>query len=140
MQIFKYFLTFLFSFIFILLLEYLWLGLAIQDFMIEQFQNLITVQNGSIDVNIFYGLIVWVFIVVGCLVFATFRWSSGLEVFGLGVLFGLIVYVVYDLTNLAYLDNYPWKFALIDMARGSLLCWLVSSFGYWVYYTFLTYL
>lgn len=35
-----------------------------------------------------------------------------------GLLFGLLTYGTYDLTNLATLKNWPWKLTVIDLAWG----------------------
>ena len=45
----------------------------------------------------------------------------------LGALFGLVTYAAYDLTNLATLDGFPLKVALVDLVWGSVLCATISA-------------
>jgi uncharacterized membrane protein len=44
-----------------------------------------------------------------------------------GALFGLVTYAAYDLTNLATLDGFPLKVALVDLVWGTVLCATVSA-------------
>ena len=45
----------------------------------------------------------------------------------LGALFGLVTYAAYDLTNLATLEGFPLKVALVDLVWGAVLCATVSA-------------
>ncbi len=45
----------------------------------------------------------------------------------LGALFGLVTYAAYDLTNLATLEGFPLKVALVDLVWGTVLCATVSA-------------
>ncbi|MBU0997433.1 MAG: DUF2177 family protein [Firmicutes bacterium] len=47
-----------------------------------------------------------------------------------GMLFGLITYATYDLTNLATLKNWPVVITVIDLAWGTALGGIVSSLTY----------
>lgn len=47
-----------------------------------------------------------------------------------GVLFGLVGYGVYDLTNQATLKTWPLSLTLVDMAWGAFLTGLAASAGY----------
>ncbi len=49
-----------------------------------------------------------------------------LHALGLGALFGLVAYATYDLTNLAVLNGFTARIALIDMAWGCFLSGAVS--------------
>lgn len=48
----------------------------------------------------------------------------------LGALFGLVTYAAYDLTNLATMDGFPLKVALVDLVWGTVLCTTVSAMTY----------
>ncbi|MDD3241972.1 MAG: DUF2177 family protein [Bacilli bacterium] len=50
-----------------------------------------------------------------------------------GLLFGLITYATYDLTNLATLKNWPIKITIIDLIWGSSLSCVVSTLTYYIY-------
>ena len=45
----------------------------------------------------------------------------------LGGLFGFFTYATYDLTNLATLEDWPLKVAMVDIAWGVVLCAIVAT-------------
>ena len=45
--------------------------------------------------------------------------DSWLQVAGVGAIMGIVVYGIYDFTNLAILKKYPLAFAVADMAWGT---------------------
>ena len=47
-----------------------------------------------------------------------------------GVLFGLMTYATYDLTNLATLKDWPLTVTLVDLLWGMVLSGSVSAIGY----------
>ena len=49
-----------------------------------------------------------------------------LNVLFMGMLFGLVTYGTYDLTNQITLKNWPYMLTIVDMAWGSLLAGMVS--------------
>ena len=49
-----------------------------------------------------------------------------LQALGVGALFGLMAYGTYDLTNLAVMNGFTTRIALIDMAWGCLLSGVAS--------------
>jgi uncharacterized membrane protein len=57
--------------------------------------------------------------------------SSAVLALGQGALFGLMAYATYDLTNLAVLNGFTLRIALIDLAWGTVLsgvtAWIASS-------------
>jgi uncharacterized membrane protein len=52
-----------------------------------------------------------------------------IQTLGLGILFGLVAYGTYDLTNLAAFQGYTVKIAMIDWIWGSLLTGLCALAG-----------
>jgi uncharacterized membrane protein len=56
---------------------------------------------------------------------------------GRGALLGLVVYGVYDMTNLATLKGWSWKLSLLDMAWGTLVTCLgaVAAWSAWSRFT-----
>jgi uncharacterized membrane protein len=55
------------------------------------------------------------------------NWQYALWV---GLFFGLIAYMTYDLTNLATLKNWPLLLTFVDLAWGSLLAGATSFISY----------
>lgn len=52
--------------------------------------------------------------------------KTRIEAFFRGALFGLILYAVYQFTNIALVKNWPLKMALVDLMWGSVLCGLTG--------------
>ena len=72
--------------------------------------------------------------IVGIVVFAVMpAVASGslLRAAGLGALFGFIAYCTYDLTNLATLNGWPVKVAMLDIAWGTFISALAAVGGTW---------
>jgi uncharacterized membrane protein len=49
-----------------------------------------------------------------------------------GVLFGIVTYGTYDLTNQATMPNWPWKVTLIDIVWGGTLTGIVTLIATWI--------
>ena len=54
------------------------------------------------------------------------------EALVLGAILGLVTYAAYDLTNLATLEGFPVKVAVVDLVWGTVLCATVSLVTYLV--------
>ena len=119
-------------FISLIILDFIWLGIIIKDFIINQFGSLIKVNNGSISINLLAGLMAWLIIAIGAFVFAVNPSSTLSQAFLLGALLGFVIYGVYDLTNLTFLINYPKLFIVVDIIWGTLICGVISSIGFFV--------
>ncbi|MFW6048994.1 MAG: DUF2177 family protein, partial [Candidatus Bipolaricaulota bacterium] len=52
---------------------------------------------------------------------------------GMGILFGVITYSTYDLTNLSTLQGWPLKMTIVDIIWGGVLSASISVVGYLVY-------
>jgi uncharacterized membrane protein len=49
-----------------------------------------------------------------------------------GMLFGLIAYATYDLTNLATIRDWPVLITAVDLIWGSFVSGITSLLGYWI--------
>jgi uncharacterized membrane protein len=49
-----------------------------------------------------------------------------------GALFGFFCYMTYDLTNLAVIQNFPTRLALIDIVWGTFVSALCAGIAYWM--------
>ena len=60
-----------------------------------------------------------------------FKASSPMMALGYGAAFGLVAYATYDLTNLAVMNGFTLRIAMIDMAWGAILsgvtAWLTTK-------------
>ena len=107
----------------IVLLDFLWLGVIAQSFYQEQLGELM------VRTWIVPGLIVWALIALGVYLYALPKADSFRCAFALGGFFGFLVYAIYDLTNVTFLD-WPLRLAIVDIVWGSLLCALLCVFMY----------
>ena len=132
MKILIIFITLLIMFLAIIILDYLWLGIITRKFLINQFGSLISVKNGGVQIKLAVGLLAWLVIVSGCFIFAVNPSETLTKAVILGATFGFISYAIYDLTNLAFIVDYPVKFVFADIVWGTVLCSIVSSVGFFI--------
>lgn len=107
------------------LIDGIWLGLVLKRFYVPNIGHLL---NDSIAIGpavifyLLYGIALNVFVVLPAL-----RNHTGyLHLWLLGLLFGMVTYGTYDLTNQAALKNWPWIVTIVDIAWGSFLVGAVS--------------
>lgn len=109
---------------FFLMLDFLWIGLLMSDFYNQELGTLARRENGSLSPRWGAALLVYILIPGGIVLFVRprlTRQSTLIHAFGWGALFGLVVYGVYDLTNLAVLDQWSTRMTVADMIWGSVL-------------------
>lgn len=126
MEFFKNFSVALISF---LILDFVWLGFIVKDFNLRQLANIGRIENGQFDLAYFPAFLIYVLMALAVVIFVLPKVAGEASVvwpFLWGALLGLIVYGVYDLTNLAILKNYPLHFALLDIAWGTVVFGVVT--------------
>lgn len=112
-----------------LVLDFVWIGLLMKGFYSEQLGELARRSGGSLAPRWIPAILVYIMIPAGIVLFVhtrSYAGSLGLD-FAWGALFGLILYGVYDLTNLATLEQWRLTMTLVDMAWGSFLCGVTSA-------------
>ena len=138
MEYLKLALTFWVGYAVILVGDAIFLGRVVHQYIIDTFGDLVTSQNGSIDMKLWVWLAAWFVIVAMIFVFVL---KSGLvtsyqTALGYGALMGFLMYAMYDLTNLTFLKNYPVSFVAIDIMWGTFLCAMITlamySFEKWI--------
>ena len=109
------------TFVLFAVLDFIWLGFVMKEFNMRQLAEIGRIENGVFQLMYLPAIIVYVLMAAGFTVFVYPQLSleNGVNVFLKSALMGLVVYGVYDMTNLAILKNYPLPFALVDMAWGS---------------------
>lgn len=109
----------------ILVLDLLWLGLIMRDFYSRELGDLARRSGEAFAPRWGPAIGVYVLIPAGLVLFVrpllgeqTTLWQA----FAWGAAFGLVLYGVYDLTNLAVLEKWTLRVTLADMAWGMVLC------------------
>lgn len=106
-------------------LDFIWLGYVAKGFYQAQVGPLMLERP-----NLFPAAILYVLCSAGLLFFVIMPAPSlGRALLG-GAFMGLVVYGVYDLTNLAVLKGWTLPVALVDMAWGTVVCASSSAAGY----------
>ncbi len=91
-----------------------------------------SIQKSKLQVNYLAAFLVYV-VLAGALYIGAVLNASSLKSAGLrGALIGFIMYVFYDLTNMATLTNYTWTMVFTDSVWGGVVSGLACLLGYYV--------
>ncbi|MCC6276518.1 MAG: DUF2177 family protein [Oligoflexia bacterium] len=104
-----------------LVLDIIWLGYVIAPFNKKQLAEIGRFQNGEFDLYYLPAVGVYILMAIAVGHFVLPRIAKNDSHFAAlknGAVMGLIVYGVFDLTNLAILKNYPVEFLVVDVAWG----------------------
>jgi uncharacterized membrane protein len=118
----------------ILLLDFIWLGFVVKDFNLRQLSEIGRISEGKFQIQIWSAVLAYLLMAVSITLFSVPRAAvagTGVEAFLWGAGLGLVVYGIYDMTNLAILKNYPLAFALADLAWGTFLYGIITWFVGW---------
>jgi uncharacterized membrane protein len=114
------------TFIVMIALDYLYMR-SNQSYLIKFFGN---INHGNTDFKLQYGLLAWFLMTIG-LYFIIMPLSHDYKsAMAYGALFGLVLYGVYDFTNLATINNWSTQFAIMDITWGTTLCSVTSLLLY----------
>jgi len=111
-------------------LDYVWLGFIAKNLYASELGKLLLAKpnmTAAIAFYVIYVIGVVVFVVSPALANGSL-WSA----IGYGALFGLVAYATYDLTNLATVDGFTLKVALIDMCWGAFITAATSGITYFI--------
>jgi uncharacterized membrane protein len=115
-------------------IDMVWLGYIAKGFYQQNLAKFL-----SPNVNWSAALLFYLLYIAGILIFAVMpaleKDSAGRAML-LGGLFGFFTYATYDLTNLATLEGWPLKVAVVDIAWGAVLGAAVATcsflIGRWI--------
>ena len=122
---------YLIAFVVFLAIDAIWLGLVAPKFYKEHIGHLMSAKPNFLVAGIFYLLFI-----VGIVYFVL---VPGVEEKNLAkvvlsaLLFGLMTYGTYDLTNMATLKDWPIIVTVVDLIWGSVLTTTVSVLSYLIY-------
>ena len=110
--------------------DMVWLGLVASSFYKKHLGYLM-----APTINWYAAIIFYLLFILGILVFVVLpgiKENSLLNTILRAVLFGLITYATYDLTNLATIKDWPLPVTLVDLVWGMVLSTIVSVAGFYV--------
>lgn len=105
-----------------LVLDGLWLGLLMKTFYRDQLAPIARLADGGFAPNWGAAAVVYLLLGLGLATLVAPRASDAASAAAYGALFGLVVYGVYDFTNLATLKDWPLVVTLVDVAWGTTAC------------------
>jgi uncharacterized membrane protein len=111
-------------------IDMIWLGLVAKNFYAKQIGFLM-----KTDVNWPAAIIFYLLFIVGLVLFVitpALEKHSWINAILFGMLFGLITYATYDLTNLATIKNWPLLVTIVDLIWGMVLAALVSVISFFI--------
>ena len=110
--------VFLITSIILVILDSIYLNVA-KNYFNKQI-NL--VQGSNIDLNLTATILCYIFIIIGFNYFVIYKKLSSAE----AGLLGLMIYGVYELTNMALFKKWQWSSVVMDTAWGGVLFFLTS--------------
>jgi len=113
-----------------LLMDLVWLGVVMKGFYSHELGEMARRQGEALAPRWGAAILVYLLIPGGIVLFVRPLLganATSLQAFGWGALFGLVLYGVYDLTNLAVLDKWTLRMTLADIAWGCVLCGTIST-------------
>ncbi|KTD35365.1 membrane protein [Legionella moravica] len=115
------------------LLDFLWIGWIGKSIYFNQLGPFLNIEGNQLNANLPAAFVVYI-------LFALMIWWVVLPLadnqvassFFYGAFLGLIVYGIYDMTNLSVLKNWPVSVSIIDWCWGIILCSITSGFCSWI--------
>jgi uncharacterized membrane protein len=112
-----------------LALDAVWLGMLMSDFYKGELGSLARRQGDSLNPILWAVVAVYLILPLGIIWFVLPRVSEASPVLSAalwGLIFGVITYGIYDLTNYATLDKWSLRYVVVDMAWGGTICALAT--------------
>ena len=102
-----------------LVIDYLWIGVISRGMWRDQ---VLAIQNSPLRANMYYATLSYVLLIAGLYVFII---KTGAPLWK-AAFYGLVVYGVFDFTNLAIFKNYSPVLGIMDMLWGAVVCTAVT--------------
>jgi len=102
-----------------MVLDGVWLGLLMKNFYRAQLAPIARLADGGIAPNWPAAFVVYALLGAGIALFVIPRAATVSLAALYGILFGLVVYGVYDFTNYSTLRQWPFALTLADVAWGA---------------------
>ena len=107
-------------------MDLLWIGVIMSDFYQSHLRPLLNFVDGSLQPRIIPTIITYVtmIVLVTCVALPlakTYGVGSNLTTFAIGAFLGILVYGLYNFTNLSLLKDWDWSIALVDTLWGGVI-------------------
>jgi uncharacterized membrane protein len=108
--------------------DFLWLGIIAKGFYRRYLGHLFSEQVNWTAAFLFY-----LIFILGLMIFVIYpavKTNTAAQAVWKGMLYGLVTYATFDLTNLALIRDWPATIVLVDIVWGIILSGIVSAAGY----------
>lgn len=105
-------------------IDYIWLGKLMGPFYIRELGPMARSSGAAFAPVVWAAVVVYLLIPLGIVIFVLPLLPDQhfvLQALGYGVLYGVVLYGVFDMTNYSLLANYSLKMALVDICWGGVL-------------------
>jgi uncharacterized membrane protein len=120
--------TYLLTLLVFLAVDFLWLGFIAKRFYQRYLGNFFSEEVNWAAAFLFY--LLFIFGMMVFVIYPAINANTVMHALLLGMLYGLVTYATYDLTNLALLKGWPLKIVVVDILWGIVLSGIVSTAGY----------
>jgi uncharacterized membrane protein len=112
-----------------LVIDFLWIGVLMKSFYLKEYGVMARLMNGSLSPRMLYVVLAYVALLIGYIFFIYPNATNGtlLKAIIYGVLFGFVIYGVFDFTNYAVLEKWTLKATLIDLFWGMFVSGFMSG-------------
>lgn len=111
-----------------LIIDSIWLGMIAKNFYARELAGLMTTNINWIAAVLFY--VLFSIGIIHFVIRPALTQKSATMCLQLGLLFGLICYATYDLTNLATIRDWPITITIIDLIWGACVTAMTSIISY----------
>ena len=119
----------------IFLIDYLWLGNIMSRFYLTELGQMAREKDGAFAPIIWAAVLVYALIPLGIVLFVLPGLPAEnfvIPALGKGLLFGLVMYGIYDMTNYSLVNNWSLKLSAVDIAWGGFLNAIGSLIGKYI--------
>ncbi len=134
MKIFRNLRIFLIVLVLFLIFDGLVIGLFTSSFYSRELSNIARMNNGMMEPKWLYVGIVYLILSFGVSYYVILKDEKTTEaaIFLKGVLFGLVIYGIYDIANYSLLKDWTINLIIVDVSWGAALCGAVALGSYMI--------
>ena len=120
--------TYLLTLLVFFAVDFLWLGFIAKRFYQQYLGHFFSEEVNWAAAFLFY--FIFIFGMMVFVIYPAFRAHTAMQALWMGMIYGLVTYATYDLTNLALLKGWPVNIVVVDILWGIVLSGIVSTAGY----------
>lgn len=111
----------------LLSLDYLWYGILMQDYYAKVVKTIVQSEENQLIYNWPAALLVYILLAAGLTFFVLNKpLQRSFQYFLHGAGFGFVLYGVYDLTNYATIQDWPFSLVCLEILWGTFVCAIAS--------------